>query len=289
VRDHAFDVAELGLTFYLRTLDLADPPFVAIPVFPARQFRHAAIFVNTASGIEKPEDLAGATIGEFGTYGHDVGVVAKGILADDHGVTPQQCRWVIGGADTPLAPLGFVPFRHPADVDVTVAPEGKALGPMLAAGEIDALISARVPQCVVEGAPAVRRLFPDYETVERGYFARTGSHPIMHTVVVRKELLAEHPDVVRAVCRAFGAAKDVALERYRRGRFGQHVDLMVPWFTPLFERADRMLGGDWWPYGVEANRATLDTFLRHFFEQGLGDRRRTCDELFAADEVWSSK
>jgi hypothetical protein len=100
-------------------------------------------------------------------------------------------------------------------------------------------------------------------------------------VVVRKELLAEHPDVVRAVYRAFGDAKEVALERYRRGRFGQHVDLMIPWFTPLFDRADRMLGGEWWPHGVEANRATLDTFLRHFFEQGLGDRLRTCDELFA--------
>jgi 4,5-dihydroxyphthalate decarboxylase len=281
VRDQAYDIAELGLTFYLRTLDLEEPPFVALPVFPARQFRHAAVFVNTRSGISKPEDLAGKTIGEFGTYGHDVGVVAKGILADDHGVTPGQCRWLVGGADEPLAPFGFVPFRHPADVDVT--PDGRALGPMLAAGEIDALISARVPRCVVDGDPAVGRLFPDYETVERDYYARTGSHPIMHVLVVRREFLAEHPDVVRAVCQAFGEAKDVALEHYRRGALGQHVDLMIPWFTPLFERDDHLLDGDWWPYGVEKNRDTLDTFLRHFFEQGLGDRRRTVDELFAPD------
>jgi ABC-type nitrate/sulfonate/bicarbonate transport system substrate-binding protein len=281
VRDQAYDIAELGLTFYLRTLDLADPPFVALPVFPARQFRHAAIFVNTQSGISKPEDLAGKTIGEFGTYGHDVGVVAKGILADDYGVTPDQCRWLVGGADEPMAPFDFVPFRHPADVDVT--PDGRALGPMLAAGEIDALISARVPQCVVDGEPTVARLFPDYETVERDYFARTGSHPIMHTLVVRKAFLAEHPDVVRAVVQAFGEAKDAALTQYRRGALGQHVDLMIPWFTPLFERDDAMLRGDWWPYGVEKNRDTLDTFLRYFFEQGLGDRPRTCDELFAPE------
>jgi 4,5-dihydroxyphthalate decarboxylase len=279
VRDQAYDIAELGLTFYLRTLDLEDPPFVALPVFPARQFRHAAIFVNTESGIEKAEDLIGKTIGEFGTYGHDVGVVAKGILADDYGVTPDQCRWLVGGADEPMPPFDFVPFRHPADVDVT--PDGRALGPMLAAGEIDALISARVPRCVAGGEPTAARLFPDYETVERDYFARTGSHPIMHTLVVRKEFLAEHPDVVRAVVQAFGEAKDIALEQYRRGALGQHVDLMIPWFTPLFERDDRMLNGDWWPYGVEKNRDTLDTFLRYFFEQGLGDRLRTCDELFA--------
>lgn len=193
VRDRAFDVAELGLTFYLRTLDLEDPPFVALPVFLARQFRHSAIFVNTASGIERPQDLAGRTIGEFATYGHDAGVWAKGILSDEFGVTPEQSRWVVGGFDWPMAPFDFVPQPHPANVDVTWAPEGKALGPMLEAGEVDAFISADAPRCVLDGSPKVARLFPDYVPVERDYYRRTGIHPIMHTVVVRKELLDRHP------------------------------------------------------------------------------------------------
>ena len=96
VGQHAYDVSELGLTFYLRTLDLDDPPFIAIPVFPNRQFRHSAIFVNTSSGINKPQDLAGKTVGELGTYGHDAGVWPKGILSDDFDVTPGQCRWIVG-------------------------------------------------------------------------------------------------------------------------------------------------------------------------------------------------
>lgn len=281
VRDQAFDVAELGLTFYLRTLDLADPPFVAIPVFPARQFRHSAVFVNTSSGIEKPSDLAGKTIGEFGTYGHDAGVWPKGILADDYGVTPEQSHWIVGGADVPMAPFDFVPLRHPADVDVRPAPEGRALGPMLDAGEIDALVSARVPQCVLDGSPNVARLFPDYEPVEREYFARTGIYPIMHTVVVRKELLRDHPSVVRAVYQGFRDAKEVALARYRRGRAGQHIDLMVPWFTPLYDRNSAL--ADAWDYGVAANRTAVDTFARYFFEQGLSARRLTCDDMFAPE------
>ena len=140
VRCRAYDVSELGLTFYLRTLDLDDPPFLAIPVFPNRQFRHSAIFVNTSSGINEPQDLAGKTVGEFATYGRDADVWPKGILSDDYGVTPGQCRWIICGVDRPMEPFCFIPFLHPADVDVTPAPEGKTLGAMLEAGEIDTFL-----------------------------------------------------------------------------------------------------------------------------------------------------
>ena len=285
VRDQAFDVAELGLTFYLRTLARPDPPFVAIPVFLARQFRHSNIFVNVKSGIEKPQDLVGKTIGEFGTYGHDVGVMAKGVLADEYGVTPDQCRWVVGGADFAMAPFDFVPLIHPANVDVRPAPEGRGLSAMLEAGEIDALISARVPQCVVDGSPEVGRLFPDYEAVERDYYARTGVYPIMHAVVVRRELAAERPDIVQAVYRAFTEAKDVALGRYRQGATGQHMELMVPWFTPLHARNRKLFGDDFFAYGIEPNRKAVDTFLRYFHEQGLSERRFAVDEIFA-DGDW---
>jgi 4,5-dihydroxyphthalate decarboxylase len=283
VRQHAYDVSELGLTFYLRTLDLDDPPFIAIPVFPNRQFRHSAIFVNTSSGINKPRDLAGKTVGELGTYGHDAGVWPKGILSDDYGVTPGQCRWIVGGTDWPMEPFGFIPFLHPADVDVAPAPEGQTLGAMLDSGEIDALISAHVPECVMNNSPRVARLFPDYESVERDYYRRTGIYPIMHTVVIRKDLLAGHPGAARTIYRGFCDAKDVAMARYREGLREQHADLMIPWFTPLFDENRRLLPDDWWPYGVAANRKTIDTFLRYHFEQGLSKRRLTCEDIFVPE------
>ncbi|MHC1563372.1 substrate-binding domain-containing protein [Actinomycetospora sp. C-140] len=283
VRERAFDVAELGLTFYLRTLDLPDPPFVALPVFPARHFRHSAIYVNTASGIQKPQDLAGRTVGEFATWGTDPGVWLKGILADEYGVTPDRCRWIIGGADEPMAPFDFVPLRHPSSVDVAPAPAGTALGPMLEAGEIDALISAHPPRCVLDGSPHVARLFPDVVDVERDWHARTGIFPIMHTVVARKELLAEHPGLARTLHDGFCASRDAALAHYEFRRETQQIDVMVPWFSELYEENRRLLSTDWWPYGVAGNHTALDTFLRYFHEQGLSDRRWAVEDLFVSE------
>ncbi|GAA4910438.1 4,5-dihydroxyphthalate decarboxylase [Actinomycetospora succinea] len=281
VREQAFDVAELGLTFYLRTLDLPDPPFVALPVFPARHFRHSAIWVSTASGIEKPQDLAGRTVGEFAVYGTDPGVWLKGILAEEHGVTPDRCRWVVGGVDAPMPPFDFVPFRHPSAVDVSAA-DGP-LGPMLEAGEIDALISAHPPRCVLDGSPRVAPLFPDTARVEQDWYARTGILPIMHTVVARRELLDEHPGLARTLLDGFTASRDAAIAHYEFRRETQQIDVMVPWFGDLYERARALMPAEWWPYGVTGNRATLEAFLRHFHDQGLSDRLRGVEELFVPE------
>ncbi|MEU9336526.1 4,5-dihydroxyphthalate decarboxylase [Streptomyces sp. NPDC048290] len=283
VRDRAFDVAELGMTFFLRTLGMPDSPFIALPIFPNRNFRHSAIFVNTDSGIKHPTDLIGKTVGEFATYGHDAGLWPKGVLSDDYGVTPDQCRWVVGGADWPMEPFDFVPFVYPPDVEVVRAPAGKALGPMLEAGEIDAMISALVPRCVREGSPKVARLFPDYETVEREYYDRTRMYPIMHTVVMRKELVAEHPGLARAVYEGFLEAKDSAAERHRHALLEQHMNVMIPWFSSLYERNQRQMPHDWFPYGVGANRHTIDTFLRYFHEQGFSEHRLTCEDIFVPE------
>jgi hypothetical protein len=280
--DQEFDVSELGLTFYLRTF-AEDSPFIAIPVFPNRVFRHSCVFVNAASGINEPSDLVGKTIGEFGMYSQDSGVWAKGILMDDYGFQPERNRWIIGGLDRPMAPFRFVPLTHAADVEVAVAPDGEALGPMLEAGKIDALFSANLPQCVLDGSPSVRRLFPDFEPLERDYHRRTGIFPIMHTVVVRRDLAARQPALVREVYRAFVEAKDAAANRYRRGRRLFEVQSMAPWMNALFERNLQQFGKDWWPYGMAANRAALDANLRYQFEQGLVSHRWTSDEIFLAD------
>ncbi len=253
IRDRGYDIAELGLTFYLRLLD-AGLPYVALPIFPNRVFRHSCVFVNADAGITRPAQLAGRTIGEFGTYGQDSGVWAKGILADEYGFHPERSRWVIGGLDKPMAPFDFIPHPHPAGVDVTAAPEGACLSAMLDAGEIDALFSANVPQCVLDGSPDVARLFPDAELLEREYHRRTGIFPIMHVIVVRRDLLRERPGLAREIFRVFNEAKDTAAEYYRCNRRLYEVQTMVPWFNALVERNAEQFGDDWWPYGIAANR-----------------------------------
>ncbi len=212
IGERKFDVSELGMTYYLRTFEKGESPFVAIPVFPNRAFRHSAIYINKASGIRKPEDLNGKTIGELALYGHDAGIMPKGMLSDEYGFKPETCRWVIGGLDWPLKPIDFVPHTHPAEVEVTDIPKGKELGAMLEAGEIDALISADVPKCMLDGSPKVTWLFENYQEVESEYYKRTEIFPIMHTVAIRKDLLREHPELAKAVYQGFCEAKKAAVE-----------------------------------------------------------------------------
>lgn len=205
---------------------------------------------------------------------------AKGILMDDYGFKPELSRWVIGGLDSPMQPFDFIDHPHPANVDVTVAPEHTTLGKMLEDGEIDALFTANVPQCVLDGSPRVTRLFPDFEPLERDYYRRTRIFPIMHTVVVLRELLAAHPGLTRSVYRAFLDAKDMAADGYRRGRRLYQVPTMVPWMNALFEHNRELFAEDWWPYGVSANHTAIDTYLRYHYEQGLSLRRWTVEEIF---------
>jgi len=280
IRDREYDVSELGLTYFLRTMDFDDPPFLAIPVFPNRCFRHSAIYINKASGIERPQDLAGKTIGELALYGHDAGVMPKGLLADEFGVTPDQCRWVVGGIDFPMQPIDFVPHAQPGNVEVTWAAEGTDLGAMLEAGEIDALISADVPRCVIEKSPKVGRLFEDYETAERDYYRRTGIFPIMHTVVLKKELANDHPAVAASVYQGFCDAKHAMTEQYVKAMTFNNMATMIPWLGKLIGDNRCLLGDDWWPYGLNANRKAIDTYLRYHFEQGLSKRRLTCEDIF---------
>jgi 4,5-dihydroxyphthalate decarboxylase len=282
IRNDEFDVAELGLTFYLRLRE-SGLPFAPLPIFPNRVFRHSCVFVSTRSGITGPGDLVGKTIGEFGFYGQDSGVWAKGILTDEYGFKPEANRWVVGGLEYPMAPFDFIPHPHPAEVDVTVAPEGKTLNSMLEEGEIDALFSANVPQSALDGSPNVARLFPDYEPLERDYYRRTGIFPIMHTVVIRKDLLRDRPHLAREVYRAFSQAKDAAADRYRRNRRLYQVQSMMPWMNALVERNGEEFPEDWWPYGISANRGALDVYLRYHYEQGLSSRRWRIEDLFVPD------
>ncbi|MER5888856.1 4,5-dihydroxyphthalate decarboxylase [Streptomyces sp. NPDC001941] len=273
-----YDVAEYGLTYFLRTFDLEDSPFLALPVFPNRNFRHSSVFVNTAAGVKGPEDLAGRTIGEFAMYGHDPGVWIKGIFSDEYGLTPDRSRWIIGGTDHPLPAFDWVPQPVPEGVDVRHAPEGATLGAMLESGEIDALVSVDVPQALLDGSPRIARLFPDYEGVERDYYRRTGIFPAMHVIAVPRELAAR-ADLMTALYRAFVEAKETVQRAYREGALKQHMGVVTPWFSRHFEENRALLGEDWWPYGLGANRTMLDTFLRYHYEQGLSKRLLTSEDI----------
>ncbi len=280
IRQRAYDVSELGMTYFLRTMEVEEPPFLAIPVFPVRSFRHGAIYINRASGVAQPADLAGKRIGELALYGHDAGVMPKGILSDEYGVKPEQSRWIVGGIDFPMDPIDFVPHPVPDGVDVEWAGKDVDLGNLLETGEIDALISADVPKCILAKSPRVGRLFEDYEAVERDYYRRTGIFPIMHAVVVKRELATERPNLVKAVYKGFCDAKDQIAEQYVTGMTFNNMTVMLPWLTKLIGDDRDLLGDDWWPYGVRANWAAIDAVLRYHHEQGLTKRRFSIEDVF---------
>jgi 4,5-dihydroxyphthalate decarboxylase len=280
IRRRAYDVAELGWTYYLRTFADGPSPFVAIPVFPNRAFRHSAVYVNKASGIVRPEDLVGKRIGELALYGHDAGIMSKGILSDEFGFLPEHNRWIVGGIDFPMDPVDFVSHPVPAGVEVEWAGKDVDLGAMLDRGEIDALISADIPRSVLDGSPRVGTLFDEYPSAERDYFRRTGIFPIMHTVVVTRELAEQEPETVKAVYRAFCEAKQQATERYVKGMTFNNMNVMLPWLTELVKNDRKLLGDDWWPYGIAANRAAINAVLRYHHEQGITPRKFDVEELF---------
>lgn len=273
------DIAEYGLTYFLRSFDTEESPFLALPIFPNRNFRHEALFVNVDAGIDEPEDLVGKTVGEFALWGSDPGVWMKGILAEQYGVTPNQMRWIIGGTDHPIPAFDWIPLPVPDGVEVQHAADGQTLAAMLEAGEIDALLSVDVPQAVLDGSTKkIRRLFPDYPAVERDYYQRTGIHPMMHTVAIRRELVDE-PGLVESVYRAFEEAKTIVQDRYRNEAAKQHMGVITQWFSPLFAQNRALFGEDWWPYGLRRNRKAVDAFLRYHHEQGLSQRLLTSEDI----------
>jgi hypothetical protein len=279
-----YDVAELGLTYYLRSLELADPPFIAIPVFPNRLFRHSAIFINRDSGIRAPGDLAGKKMGELHRYGHDAGIWAKGVLSDEYGVRADSYSYFIGGMDRPAPSEDWAPAAAPKNVRIHRLAPGQTLDAMLETGEIDALMSAWLPPSLLRRSPKVARLFSDYEAVERDYFRRTGIFPMMHTVVVRRALYDEHPWIAQSLVVAFQKAKEQVLAMYRIGAGFFSPALMIPWVAALQEENRALMGDDPFPYGIVPNRTALDTYLRYHCEQGLS-RLWKIEEIFAPETL----
>ncbi len=276
--DQEFDVAELSLGSHAALIARGGSPFVAIPVPVSRVFRHSCIYVREGAGISAPQDLRGKRVGTT-QYGATAVVMMKGMLQDDYGVAPRDMRWIVGGLAKPLEqPL--IPLNLPKDISLEFA-GGKSLEEMFAAGELDALISIYIPQLFLSGWPGIARLFPDFKAQEQDYFRRTGIFPIMHIVAMRKAVFESHPWIATSLYRAFVEARDMATEAL------YDTDALVstlPWLIDHVEESRRILGRDYWPYGLESNRPTLQALCRYVHEQGLAPRLVTPDELFVPVE-----
>lgn len=282
MRHREFEVAELSLSSYVVSLQKDPAPFVALPVYTSRMFRHGAVFVNADAGISSPEDLRGKTVGTP-EYQLTACVWVRGILADHHGVPIDSVRYVTGGQETPgRIEKASVDVRD--RVQISPIPAGKTLSAMLAEGEIDALYSPRIPSSFSSGDPRVRRLFPDPVAAEKDYYAATGIFPIMHVVVVRRDVYERHPWVAQSLYKALLLAKQHAAANLYDA---SALRVMLPWMNQDLEAAKALLGEDYWSYGLEGNTEVLATFLRYHHEQGLSPRLLEPAELFAPESTES--
>jgi len=265
-----FDASEMSLSNYTTLVSSGAAPFIAIPVFPSRVFRHGYFFINTENGIKTPADLKGKR-GGVPEYSMTAAVYMRGLLEHEYGVKPSDVTWVQGRADR----LGR---ELPSDIRLTQAPAGTELGDLLDRGEIDFLMTANNPLSFRRGSPTVRRLFANYGEVEKDYYRRTKIYPIMHTIVIRREIYDRDPWVALSFYKALCRAKDYS---YHLLVETGSPKASLAWLQPLLEEEQEIIGRDWFPYGIEQNRPSLEALLQYAHEQGLTGRRITIEELFA--------
>jgi 4,5-dihydroxyphthalate decarboxylase len=273
-RNGEFDISELSLSSYLVKASKGESPYVAVPVFLSRAFRHTSIYVRK-DRIKRPEDLKGCRIG-VPEYQLTANVWARSILQDDFGVRPEDVTWVRGGIDEPGRPEK-IKLQLPADVRMENAPEGDTISAMLDRGDIDGFIAPRPPSGAAATNPNVGWLFSDPTAVAKDYYQRTGVFPIMHVVGIKKEVVAKHPWLAGAVLKAFEQSKKAALEKLADT---SATKVTLPFVEEQLKAARDLMGPDYWSYGVDANRKTLETFVRHHHSQGLSARLMSVDELF---------
>jgi 4,5-dihydroxyphthalate decarboxylase len=280
-RFREFDAAEMSLSSYLISLAAGeDAPFVAIPVFPSRSFRHSGIYVNSDSGVERPDQLPGHTVG-VAEYQLTANVWIRGILAERHGVPVNSVRYRTGGLHRPGRPEKLA-VRLPADIDIAPVGPDQTLSDMLAAGEIDALYTPRTPRCFTEGHPRVARLFRDFRAAESAYWADTGIFPVMHVVVIRADIYRRDRWVARSLLEAFARARAIALAGLDETAALRY---MLPWLADDVARVRQVLGDEYWTYGLEGNEAGLEAITCYAFDQGLTPRAYGLRELFAPETL----
>ncbi|KAK7892771.1 hypothetical protein LTR67_007008 [Exophiala xenobiotica] len=279
LRFQEFDLSELSLSSYVLTLNQEHPPFIALPVFPSRFFRHQSMYINSNAGISKPEDLRGKRIG-IPEYQMTAAVWQRGLLSEEFNVPLSSVHFFTGAIEhSEKLRVSKVHHDIPADIKITPISLGKNLSQMLADGEIDAIFSATKPSSFGTSAN-VARLFPDFKRVEAEYYARTGIFPIMHVVALKRSVYEANPWIAKNLTKAFAKALDMAYEPLKERAALRY---MLPWLEDHVDETRNLMGGNekWWQDGFEANKHVLEKFLEYSFDQGLAARRYKAEELFA--------
>lgn len=282
LRYREFDACEMSFSSYCLSKFNGDP-FIAIPVWPSRFFRHSCIYVSAKSGIREPRDLIGKRVGNP-EYQMTAPAWIRGILADEYGVPVDSVEYLTGGEEEPGRDEKIA-LDLPPNIKLTPIPRHETLNGMLADGTIDALYTARKPSSYGKNR-GVRRLFEDYVPVEQAYFAKTKIFPIMHTVVIRRDVYEANRWLATALYKAFVEAQRLT---YRDLRNTASLASMLPWASAEEETATKLMGEDYWPYGFAKNQHVLDTFTRYSFEQGLSKRKLDPAELFAPETLEAFK
>ncbi len=269
-----FDVAEFSSSEYVSRFVANECPFVAIPVFASRVFRHSFIFVNRKT-IKSPKDLEGKRIG-VPVYTMTAAVFIRGLLSDEYGIDFSNVEWVEGSINAAKGHGNPTILPTARKNIITANDSGKSLSQLLAEGEIHAIIGTDVPDSLGR-SPDVERLYPDYRAAEMEYFRRTRIFPIMHLVVMRRELHDRHPGLAASLYKALDQAKNA---EQRKMRYRGTLRYMLPWMHAELDDIDAVFGGDPWPYGIEPNRPTLDALLRYLTDQGIVAKAPRLEDLF---------
>ncbi|KAI9706863.1 MAG: hypothetical protein M1820_004642 [Bogoriella megaspora] len=285
LRFQEFDVSELSLSSYVLTLNQENPPFVAIPVFPSRYFRHQSMYVNKNAGIKKPQDLRGKKIG-IPEYQMTAPVWQRGIMEEEFGVPVTSVSFYAGAVESSVTERkSKIPHSLPPGVTVTAIRHGQNLSRMLADGEIDALFTAFKPSSF-DTSENVTYLFPNFKEVEAEYYKRTGIFPIMHVVALKRSVYKSNPWIAKSLQKAFAKSLDLAYEAIAERSALRYI---LPWLEDHAEETKRLMGGEkkWWKDGFEENRHVIEKFLDYHYQQGLSKRRFRAEELFAPNTLES--
>ena len=276
-----FDVAEISMAKYVSMISQGDDALIALPVFPSRVLRHSSIYVRPDGPVKTPADLAGRHVG-VPEWAQTAGVYARGLLTDEFGVDLASIKWFQAGQDQP-GRQEKVQLNLPRGVAVTAVAD-KSLADMLVGGELDAILVAQPPRRYLDGHPNIVRMFEDFLDTEYRYAEKTKIIPIMHAVAMRKEIVDAHPWTVVNLLRAFEHAKNRSVER---ALYAGMTYFPILWGSEHARRTRHLFEGDYWPYGVEANRRTLEVFLRYAHEQGVCHRLLRVEELFPSQVLQS--
>ncbi|KGE65052.1 MULTISPECIES: ABC transporter substrate-binding protein [Pseudomonas] len=279
-----YDICELSLSSYSVKTAAGTSPYIAVPVFPSRAFRHSSIYIRNDRGIESAADLKGKRIG-VPEYQLTANVWVRLFLEEDHGLKASDVTWVRGGYEE-AGRLEKIVLKLPADVIVENAPETETLSGMLASGELDAVIGPRAPSCFTQGHPRVSYLYPDPQGAASDWYRRTQLFPIMHLLGVRRTLAEQHPWLPGAIAKAFEKSKSVAL---RKLSDTSATKVTLPFIEDQLRAARQLLGEDFWSYGFEANRHVLSRFLERHYAEGLSSRLLQPEELFHSASLESFK